>query len=145
MQRQQVHTQMIQSTCVGMSYNSVSPLCSFAACSGRSGGAAAAAVASRPLFYKVPFQAVPDLVGSRRVLLRAGQAYVGEDQVRQLTNFLEFSSSICFCVCPCCCGLGRPTWARTRCVGGYQNTAVEAAVSSGVHDRDVYSGALPTR
>ncbi|WIA15273.1 hypothetical protein OEZ85_001944 [Tetradesmus obliquus] len=51
---------------------------------GRSGGAAAAAVASRPLFYKVPFQAVPDLVGSRRVLLRAGQAYVGEDQVYSL-------------------------------------------------------------
>ncbi|WIA35479.1 hypothetical protein OEZ86_003910 [Tetradesmus obliquus] len=47
---------------------------------GRAGAAAAAAASSRPLFYKVPFQAVPDLVGSRRVLLRAGQAYVGEDQ-----------------------------------------------------------------
>uniref|UniRef100_A0A383W0Q7 DNA primase large subunit C-terminal domain-containing protein n=1 Tax=Tetradesmus obliquus TaxID=3088 RepID=A0A383W0Q7_TETOB len=51
---------------------------------GAAAAAAAAAVASRPLFYKVPFQAVPDLVGSRRVLLRAGQAYVGEDQVYSL-------------------------------------------------------------
>ncbi|WIA35477.1 hypothetical protein OEZ86_003910 [Tetradesmus obliquus] len=51
---------------------------------GRAGAAAAAAASSRPLFYKVPFQAVPDLVGSRRVLLRAGQAYVGEDQVYSL-------------------------------------------------------------
>lgn len=42
---------------------------------------AVGAVGSRPLFYKVPFQAVPDLVGTRRVLLKGGLAYVGEDQV----------------------------------------------------------------
>jgi DNA primase large subunit len=35
----------------------------------------------RRTFYKVPFQAVPDLVGSRRVLLKGGLAYVAEDQV----------------------------------------------------------------
>ncbi|KAF6264179.1 eukaryotic and archaeal DNA primase, large subunit-domain-containing protein [Scenedesmus sp. NREL 46B-D3] len=51
---------------------------------GRQAGAAAVAAGGRPLFYKVPFQAVPDLVGGRRVLLQAGQAYVGEDQVYSL-------------------------------------------------------------
>jgi hypothetical protein len=35
----------------------------------------------RTVFYKVPFAAVPDLIGGRRVLLRAGMAYVGQDQV----------------------------------------------------------------
>ncbi|KAF8060629.1 DNA primase large subunit [Scenedesmus sp. PABB004] len=37
-----------------------------------------------PLFYRVPFAAVPDLVFSRRVLLRDGHAYVGQDQVYSL-------------------------------------------------------------
>lgn len=36
----------------------------------------------RTLFFRVPFAAVPDLIGGRKVLLRAGQAYVGQDQVR---------------------------------------------------------------
>jgi DNA primase large subunit len=35
----------------------------------------------RPEFFKVPFAAVPDLVGRRNVLLRGGFAYVGRDQV----------------------------------------------------------------
>jgi hypothetical protein len=60
-------------------------LCLPAACS-RAAATAGGAAAGRLLFYKVPFQAVPDLVGSRRVLLRAGQAYVGEDQVGLLMH-----------------------------------------------------------
>lgn len=38
--------------------------------------------ASRVMFYKVPFSAVPDLVARRQVLLRDGFAYVREAQVR---------------------------------------------------------------
>lgn len=37
--------------------------------------------ASRVMFYKVPFSAVPDLVARRQVLLRDGFAYVREAQV----------------------------------------------------------------
>eukprot|EP00878_Enallax_costatus_P006172 GHUV01006471.1.p1 GENE.GHUV01006471.1~~GHUV01006471.1.p1 ORF type:complete len:539 (+),score=187.65 GHUV01006471.1:149-1765(+) len=46
--------------------------------------AAAMQQRERVLFYKVPFQLVPDLVGARRVLLKGGQAYVDEDQVYSL-------------------------------------------------------------
>jgi DNA primase large subunit len=35
-------------------------------------------------FYKVPFESVPDLVGSRKVYLHAGFAYVSRDQVGSL-------------------------------------------------------------
>jgi DNA primase large subunit len=35
-------------------------------------------------FYKVPFEAVPDLVATRRVFLRGGFAYVSRDQVGSL-------------------------------------------------------------
>ncbi|GBF91520.1 DNA primase large subunit-like [Raphidocelis subcapitata] len=38
----------------------------------------------RTLFFKVPFMAVPDLVGSRRVLLRGGVAFVAQEQVYSL-------------------------------------------------------------
>lgn len=41
------------------------------------------------MFYKVPFAAVPDLVGRRQVLLRGGYAYVREAQVRDRACLLS--------------------------------------------------------
>lgn len=40
----------------------------------------------RRTFYRVPFGVVPDLLASRRVLVRAGFAYVGRDQVHSLVG-----------------------------------------------------------
>lgn len=40
--------------------------------------------ATRPPTGQVPFELVPDLVAGRRVLLRAGSAYVSKDQVASL-------------------------------------------------------------
>ncbi|BDA49539.1 DNA primase large subunit [Coccomyxa sp. Obi] len=40
--------------------------------------------ASRDAFFKVPFEQVPDLVSSRRVLLRGGWAFVSRQQVASL-------------------------------------------------------------
>lgn len=37
-------------------------------------------------FYKVPFEAVPDLVATRRVFLRSGEAYVSRDQISSLVG-----------------------------------------------------------
>ncbi|KFM26884.1 putative DNA primase large subunit [Auxenochlorella protothecoides] len=42
------------------------------------------AAAPHEAFYRAPFEAVPDLVGSRRVYLRAGHAYVSRDQAVSL-------------------------------------------------------------
>ena len=46
--------------------------------------AIAQASAPHEMFYKVPFESVPDLVGTRRVYLRQGFAYVSKDQVGSL-------------------------------------------------------------
>lgn len=42
------------------------------------------AAAPHEAFYRAPFEAVPDLVGGRRVYLRAGHAYVSRDQAVSL-------------------------------------------------------------
>lgn len=41
--------------------------------------------AAESVYYKVPFEDVPELVAGRRVLLSKGWAYVPRDQVRQET------------------------------------------------------------
>lgn len=59
-------------------------LAAVAASSGDHAAAAAISAGERTLFFRVPFAAVPDLVATRRVLLRGGVALVAQEQVYSL-------------------------------------------------------------